>query len=221
MIREFAIAAGARMGLMSSLTSFAVLGTSPGFFSVAGSENAPGMAVLVLPDAVRLVIVTSVAVAGLVLPEICITAIWASRGVKKWGGPLLTLMGVAFLAVPAVFFPSRARRRWLGEVLEGFAYRQDHGINWFMVLASYVRTWPFDLLDEWLTHLKRRPDDLGLADGPAGDAFTGQRPGFWRRHRTEIILALLFALIFSPPGAICYEIATEWLHHHGYEWVWE
>ena len=158
MIREFAIGAGRRLGIMSTFSAFAFLLTSPGFFSISisDSENTPGMTWgLVLPGAVRLAIVVGAAWAGLMLPELYICAAWACRSVRGWSGPLLTLAGAVFLAVPAVLFPPRARRLWLGEVLESFAFRRDHDTNWFMVFASYVRTWPSDLLDEWLTYLKR------------------------------------------------------------------
>ncbi|WP_371644593.1 hypothetical protein [Streptomyces mirabilis] len=102
--------------------------------------------------------------------------------------------------------------------------RRDHGSNWFMVLASYVRTWPSDLQDEWPDYLTSQPNDLDLA--PAKDTAVTEAPGsYWKRYRTEIIWALIFGVvigvILSPLGAIAYEAFTAWMHHRGVYWNWE
>lgn len=158
---------------------------------------------------------------GFALPEIAMLAAAVATKSRRWASPLLALMGALTLAIPATLFPPRARRAWLGEVLESLALRQEHRTNWFMVLASYVRTWPADLLDEWLDYLKRRPNDLDLT------ANVGQVPsaqvsgGYWKRHRTEIVWGIVWALVFAPVAAVAYEAVTETMHHTGYRWLWE
>lgn len=141
--------------------------------------------------------------------------------IGSWASPFLSLMGAILLALPATFFPPRARRAWLAEVLESFAVRKEHGTSWFMVMASYVRTWPSDLLDEWLDYLKRRPNDYDLS-AAAEEAAPAQASGsYWKRHRTEIVWGIVWALVFAPAAAIAYEAVTETMHHSGYRWLWE
>ncbi|MFF0094602.1 hypothetical protein ACFYSF_32235 [Streptomyces canus] len=140
---------------------------------------------------------------------------------KRWGAPLLSLMGAALLTIPAAVFPPRARRAWLGEVLESFSVRREHDTNWLLVLASYVRTWPADLLDEWVDYLKRRPNNLELTATP-GDIPSAQGYGsYWKRHRAEIVWAIVFAVLLAPVAAVAYEAVTETMHHNGQQWIWE
>ncbi|MFF8476049.1 hypothetical protein [Streptomyces sp. NPDC015414] len=138
-----------------------------------------------------------------------------------WLAPLLSLLGAVALTLPAACFPPRARKQWLGGVLESFSVRCEHDKSFLGVLASWVRTWPADLLDEWLDYLTRRPNDLDLTN-TVRDTETPQASGsYWKRHRTEIVWAIVFAVVFAPLAAVAYEAVTETLHQSGYRWIWE
>ncbi|MFJ3763091.1 hypothetical protein [Streptomyces sp. NPDC090080] len=141
---------------------------------------------------------------------------WATRDLREWAAPLLPLMGTVLLAVPAAAFPVHARRRWLSGALEAFWLRREHGFTWMAVLFSFARTWPSDLLYEWKDCLTGRPNDLNLE--PHGkNAEPLPLASYWKRHRTEIFWAAMFAVL----AAVGYEALTEFTHYNGYSWPWE
>ncbi|MGW7819696.1 hypothetical protein ACWGLF_16445 [Streptomyces puniciscabiei] len=149
----------------------------------------------------------------------------AYRDVKAWGAPLVPLLGAVLLAVPASFFPRRTGRKWLGGIVESFAYRRENDISFLDVLGSYIRTWPADLLDAWFTYY-RGPDpalDLGggLADGEVTKRESSQHLSYWQRHSTEIIWAAVFGLVFAVIAAVGYEAFAEYLHQRGRVYPWE
>ncbi|WP_405803548.1 hypothetical protein OG729_00640 [Streptomyces sp. NBC_00210] len=141
---------------------------------------------------------------------------WATRDLRRWAAPLLPLVGTVVLAVPAAAFPPRARRQWLSGVLEAFWLRREHGFTWIRVLFSFVGTWPLALFYEWRDYLTSRPNDLDLASNSEN---AGPQPPerYWKRHRTEIF----WAAVFAVTAAVGYEALTELMHYNGYSWPWE
>ncbi|MFF0740649.1 hypothetical protein ACFYVL_09625 [Streptomyces sp. NPDC004111] len=142
----------------------------------------------------------------------------ATRPAARWAAPLLPLLGAAVLLLPAAALPRRARKQWLGDGLEALSLRQDHGFTWCAVLLSFLGNWPSILLHAWRDHLAVRPDsDLDLATHPG----CAPSAGYWKRHRTEILWAAVFAALLAVPAAVGYEMLTEFLHHHHMSWPWE
>lgn len=199
-----------RFGVAAAFMSLATVLCGPFTTELPYTKSSPVWVQIVPPVAFFL---------GLMLKEIVVGGVVVVRRLHNWASPLLTLTGALLLAIPAVLFPPRARRAWLGEVLESLTLRREHRTNWFMVLASYVRTWPADLQDEWLDYLSSRPNDLDLNQAVATPA--EKTGGFWKRHRVEIGVGLVFAVVFAIPGAVAYEAVTEWMHHNGYRWAYE
>ncbi|MBV1939891.1 hypothetical protein KUF83_25475 [Streptomyces sp. BV286] len=190
----------------TAFSVFVVLFTLAPLLKFQAAVSAPTLTILVVAAGVGAFFL------GMLLTELTVAIIV----VRNWAAPLMMLAGMMMLAGLAVPFPSRARRAWLYEVLEAFRIRKEHKANWFKVLGSFVATWPADLLDEWKDQLSRSPRDFDLAQAEVSAESEVPR-GYWKRHRSEILWGAVFAIL----AALGYEMLTEWIHHHGYRWLWE
>ncbi|MFJ8364605.1 hypothetical protein [Streptomyces sp. NPDC093984] len=138
----------------------------------------------------------------------------ALRKVWRWGAPLRTLIGVAFLAVPSALFPVATRRTWLRECLEMLSLRKEQQMSYGYVFGSILKQLPGELLAAWADELQ----------GPAA-AFDLKKPlplereqsSYWHRHREEILWAAFWGLLFL----IAWEIFHAWVLSTHHEMPWE
>lgn len=140
----------------------------------------------------------------------------------RWSAPLRTLLGLAFLALPALAFPPKARRAWVREAAEMVTSRKDQGMTYGGVLSSLVARWPAEMLASWLEEAVGPAPDLALGQDtpdvplPEPPRRRGVR-GFWQRHGGEIGWALVFAVAV----AFGYEVLHAWMESHGQVFVWD
>lgn len=135
---------------------------------------------------------------------------------RKWFGSLATLGGTALFALPALLFPPRRRKDWLHDVWEAFDLRQQYEASFWWILGSNIGSFPVALSQGWGDYLGGRPDPVLALDGHDGHP-AGKRPGWFRRHASEIGWAAVFGLVLL---VIC-EIGKAYLHSRGLVYPWD